>query len=190
MNDDLVPLMLFGAVAIFGVAWLAISVNGLKQLALVCDESWSDVVHDLGRRHELVPKLVETARPLLSEHIELLDGMLRASQEAQSRKAPPGERGLDESAVSVTLQRLLVLVEQRPTLKQDEGFQRLRKQLVEVEEHLQSSRRSYNTNAKDLNRRGQSFPVNLLAGSEATARRDAFELLPVGLAASNGNGRG
>lgn len=190
MNAGLVPLMAFGAAAIFAVAWLFISVGGLKQRALMCDECWADVVHDLGLRHELVPKLVEAARPLLSEHSELLDGMLRASQEALAHKAPPGERGLDESAVSVTVQRLLVLVEQRPILKQDAGFQRLRKELVEIEERIQSSRRAYNNSVKDVNRRSKSFPVNLLAGDAATRKRENFELLPVGLAAPPGGGRG
>lgn len=183
------PLLLFGAAAIFAVAWVFIAVGGVKRLAQVCDETWSDVVHDLKLRHELVPKLAETARPMLSEHVQLIDGMLKASDEALSHRAPPGERGFDESAVSITLQRLLVLVEQRPTLKQDPDFQKLRKELVDVEERIQSSRRAYNASAKDLNRRGQVFPVNVLAGSAVSARREIFELLPVGLAAPNGNGR-
>lgn len=186
MNEGLAPLMLLGAVAVFAVVWLILAVNGLKQLALLCDEAWSDVVHDLGRRHELVPQLVEIARPLLSEHAELLDGMLAAIEEARKHRAAPGELGLDESAVSVTLQRLLVLVEQRPTLKQDEAFQNLRRELVEIEERIQRSRRTYNTNAKDLNRRGQTFPVSLFAGTAAASRRDVFELLPVGLATPSG----
>ena len=190
MNTSLVPLMCLGAGAALFLVWVFLAVNAVKQLANACDETWGDVVHDLGRRHELVPQLVESARPMLSEHNELLDGMLRASEEAQSRKAPPGERGLDESAVSVTLQRLLVLVEQRPALKQDPRFQKLRKQLVDVEEHLQTCRRAYNRNAKDLNRKSQGFPMSLLAGREATAKREAFELLPVGAAAPNGHNRG
>jgi len=191
MSTGLVPLMVLGALISIGIVWVLLAVNGVKQLANACDETWGDVVHDLGRRHELVPQLVESARPLLSEHNELLDGMLRASEEALGRRAPPGERALDESAVSVTLQRLLVLVEQRPVLKQDSRFQKLRKQLVDVEEHLQSCRRAYNRNAKDLNRRSHTFPVNVLAGREATVKREAFELLPVGAALSpQANGRG
>ena len=177
------------ALAICLVAWVIITVTGLRQLALLCDDSWADVVSDLKMRHELVPRLVATARPLLSEHAELLDGMLRASQEALAHKAPPGERGLDESAVSVTLQRLLVLVEQRPTLKDDPEFQRLRKELMLVEERIQSSRRYYNTSAKDLFKRSRAFPAGLIAGSEVTSRREVFELLPVGLAGPNGHPR-
>jgi len=191
MTPGLVPLMVLVALVVMVIIWVYLAVNGVKQLATACDETWGDVVHDLGRRHELVPQLVESARPLLSEHNELLDGVLRASQEALEHRAPPGERALDESAVSVTLQRLLVLVEQRPALKADPGFQKLRKQLVDVEEHLQACRRAYNRNAKDLNRKSQTFPVNVLAGREATTKRDAFELLPIGVAMSpNGLGRG
>jgi LemA protein len=185
--SSLFPVLCLGAGVSIAIIWTIVSVSGVKQLAVVCDDTWHDVVHDLGRRHDLVPQLVATARPMLSEHNELLDGMLKASEEAQSHKAPPGERALDESAVSVTLQRLLVLVEQRPALKADPGFQKLRKQLVDVEEHLQSCRRAYNKNAKDLNKRSQSFPANVLAGREVTAKREVFELLPVGAAvASNG----
>jgi len=186
---SILPLLSLGAGVSIAIIWLVVSVSGVKQLAGVCDATWSDVVHDLGRRHELVPQLVETVRPMLSEHNELLEGVLRASREAQDTKAPPEERALGESAVSVTLQRLLVLVEQRPALKQDARFQKLRKQLVDVEEHLQTCRRAYNRNAKDLNKRSQTFPVNLLAGREATTRRESFELLPVGVAASNGHSR-
>ncbi|HZL98644.1 MAG TPA: LemA family protein [Planctomycetota bacterium] len=191
MNGTISPLLFFGTAAGLSVVWLLIAVNGVKQLASNCDEAWADVVHDLARRHELVPRLVETARPVLSEHAELLDGTLRASQEAAShRSASPGDLGLDESAVSVTLQKLLGLVEQRPAVKSDAAYQRLRKELVDVEEHLQACRRAYNKVAKELNRKGGAFPVSLLAGREATARREAFELLPMGLPAPAANGRG
>ena len=186
--SSILPLLCLAAGASIAIIWTIVSVSGVKQLAIVCDDTWRDVVHDLGRRHELVPQLVESARPLLSEHSELLDGVLRASEEARNQKVPPGELALGESAVSVTLQRLLVLVEQRPALKSDERFQKLRRQLVDVEEHLQTCRRAYNRHAKDLNKRSQGFPANVLAGREATAKREAFELLPVGAALASSNG--
>jgi LemA protein len=189
-GSSLATAMIIASVAVVTLAWLILAVSALKQLANVCDESWSDVVHDLNRRHELVPRMVETARPVLSEHAELLDGMLTASREAvEQRRGGPGELGLAESAVAITLQRLLVLVEQRPTLKQDPAFQKLRKELVDIEDRIQSSRRMYNTSARDLNRRAQSFPVGLLAGSATTAKREVFEMLPIGLAGPATNGR-
>ena len=52
MSTGLVPLMVLGALISIGIVWVLLAVNGVKQLANACDETWGDVVHDLGRRHE------------------------------------------------------------------------------------------------------------------------------------------
>jgi len=53
MNQGIVPLVAFGAATAIAVIWMLISVSALKQRAMMCDDCWSDVVHDLGQRHEL-----------------------------------------------------------------------------------------------------------------------------------------
>ena len=74
------------------------------------------------------------------------------------------------------LGRLIALSENYPDLKANANFQDLQKQLSEIENAIQLSRRYYNGVVRDFNITIESFPSNLVASSFAFSKRDYFEL--------------
>jgi LemA protein len=55
------------------------------------------------------------------------------------------------------------VAENYPQLKANENFLALQQELSNTEDRLQTSRRFYNANVRDYNRRVQSFPSNTIA---------------------------
>ena len=59
---------------------------------------------------------------------------------------------------------MFALAEDYPDLKASEGFQQLHNSLIDIENHLQFTRRYYNGAVRDNNNVVESFPSNLVAG--------------------------
>ena len=87
-----------------------------------------------------------------------------------------GVRAEQETALSKSLGRLFALAEDYPDLKASEGFQQLHTSLVEIEEHLQFSRRYYNGAVRDNNNLVESFPSNIIAGFFKFSTAEFFEI--------------
>ena len=55
-------------------------------------------------------------------------------------------------------------------------YKELQKAIVDVEEHLQASRRCYNANVSIYNQLIVSFPINLVAKNKKMTKKDFFEI--------------
>jgi LemA protein len=87
-----------------------------------------------------------------------------------------GGQATAEQALSGSLNRHMAVAEAYPQLKADGNFLELQKQLAEIEDQLQMSRRYYNGAARDLNIRIQSFPDVTVARSLGFKEEPYFEL--------------
>jgi LemA protein len=76
------------------------------------------------------------------------------------------------------LRQLFVLVEAYPDLKANTSFLDLQHQLVLTEDRIQAARRIYNGNVRDLNRRVQQVPSNLVAKAFRVPLAEYFEVEP------------
>lgn len=123
---------------------------------------WSDIDVQLQRRHDLVPNLVTAVQAYAGHESALFE---RVAAERTRARAQPGvgARGEAESTLGADLTALIALAEAYPALKADGQFAQLSRQLVEIEEHLQSARRFYNGAVRQFNDRQQRFPHLLLA---------------------------
>ena len=63
-----------------------------------------------------------------------------------------------------------------PQLRATENFQQLQRQLSELEDEIQASRRIYNSNVQRYNTRTQQFPTLLIAGPMAFTPCAFFEI--------------
>lgn len=156
------------ALALVGLCVLALCVYAVVLYnALVTDRArvysaWSDVEVQLKRRHDLIPKLVETVRQYAAYEQATLEGVvaLRARTE-QARGAE--EVASAETALGDGVRRLFALVESYPDLKADTVFLDLQQAVTEVEAHIQHARRYYNGAVRALNTRIEQFPDLLVA---------------------------
>ena len=76
----------------------------------------------------------------------------------------PAETMAAANEQSSALSRLLVVVENYPTLKATQNFLSLQDQLEGTENRISVARNDYTVSVRDFNTRVRTFPRNLIAG--------------------------
>ena len=141
------------------------------------DEAWSGVDVQLKRRHDLVPNLVETVKGYARHERDVFDRTATARADAmKALGAGPAEESATESQLSRALTGLRAVAEDYPDLRATENFQSLQRQLAEIEDEIQASRRIYNSNAQSYNTRVQMFPNLIVAAMSGLSARHYFEI--------------
>jgi LemA protein len=149
--------------------------NSLISLNQRVGESWSGIDVQLKRRHDLVPNLVETVKGYASHESETFEKVTQA-RAAAMQASGPAEAGQAEGQLTAALGGLRVVAEQYPQLRATENFQQLQRQLSELEDEIQASRRIYNSNVQQFNTRIQQFPASIPAKQMGYAEKQYFEI--------------
>ena len=169
------------------VVWILIGVAVLLALIFVLirnsiigsrnrvDESWSGIDVQLKRRYDLVPNLVEAVRGYASHERETFEKVTDARAEAM-RSEGPSEASKAEGMLTAALGDLRAVAENYPDLRATENFQQLSRNLSELEDEIQASRRIYNSNVQSYNTKIQMFPNSIVAGTGGFEERDFFEI--------------
>ncbi len=175
----MVSLLIFLAILVFAGLVVAGIYNGLVQLRVRADNSWSDIDVQLKRRHDLIPNLVETVKGYAAHEKGTFENVARSRSAAMSATSA-ADRAQAEGQLTQALRGLLAVAEAYPELKANTQFQSLQQSLSELEDALQNSRRYYNAVVRDLNTRIQSVPSNLIAGMFQFQPRQFFEIADAG----------
>jgi LemA protein len=139
------------------------------------DESWSGIDVQLKRRHDLVPNLVETVKGYAAHESEVFEKATKARAEAMSAQSVQ-DTATAETKLTGALTDLRAVAENYPTLRATENFQQLSRNLSELEDEIQASRRIYNSNAQAYNTDIQQFPGSIIANQGNFSARQYFEL--------------
>jgi LemA protein len=142
------------------------------------DEAWSGIDVQLKRRHDLVPNLVEAVKGYAQHEQATFEKVTQARSQAMQASGP-GEAGPAEAALSQALGGLRVVAEQYPELRATENFQQLSRNLSELEDEIQASRRIYNSNVQAYNTKIQVFPNSVVANTGGFDEREFFEITDV-----------
>ena len=156
-------------------AALALSGCGYNQFQTLDEQvkaGWSEVLNQYQRRADLIPNIVATVKGEANFEQETLTKVIEARSKATSIQATP-ELINDPAAfnkfqqaqgeLSSALSRLMVVVEQYPTLKANQGFQDLRVQLEGTENRITVARNRYIKAVAEYNVLARQFPSNLTA---------------------------
>jgi LemA protein len=139
------------------------------------DESWSGIDVQLKRRHDLVPNLVETVKGYAAHESEVFEKATKARADAMSAHSVQ-DTSKAESNLSGALTDLRAVAENYPTLRATENFQQLSRNLSELEDEIQASRRIYNSNVQTYNTDIEQFPGSIVANAGNFEKRDFFEI--------------
>jgi LemA protein len=88
----------------------------------------------------------------------------------------PAQASAAEGMLSQALGGLRVVAEQYPELRATENFQQLTRNLSELEDEIQASRRIYNSNVQAYNTKIQVFPNSIVANQGGFTAREFFEI--------------
>jgi LemA protein len=139
------------------------------------DESWSGIDVQLKRRHDLVPNLVEAVKGYAAHESQVFEKTSQARAEAMSAQSV-GDTAKAEEKLSGALTDLRAVAENYPQLRATENFQQLSRNLSELEDEIQASRRIYNSNVQSYNTDIQQFPGSIIANQGGFTAREYFEI--------------
>ena len=146
--------------------------NDFQRLDEQTKAAWAEVLNQYQRRADLVPNLVATVKGEANFEQETLTKVVEARAKATSIQATPELLENPEAfnrfqqaqgELSGALSRLLMVTENYPNLKANQGFQDLRVQLEGTENRITVARNRYIKSVQDYNVLARSFPSNLTA---------------------------
>ncbi len=169
-----VVLIVVGLVLVLGLIYVLIR-NSMIGSRNRVDESWSGIDVQLKRRHDLVPNLVETVKGYATHERETFEKVTQARANAMQATGP-AQASQAEGLLNAALTDLRAVAEQYPDLRATENFQQLSRNLSELEDEIQASRRIYNSNVQAYNTKIQIFPNSMVASSGGFTAREFFEI--------------
>jgi len=169
-----IVLIVLGVVLLLGLIFILIrnSIIGSRNRV---DEAWSGIDVQLKRRHDLVPNLVEAVKGYATHERETFEKVTQARAAAMSASGP-AQASAAEGMLSQALGGLRVVAEAYPELRATENFQDLTRNLSELEDEIQASRRIYNSNVQAYNTKIQIFPNSAVASTGGFTAREFFEI--------------
>ena len=160
-------------VVVVALLYVWTSYNGFVGKNEAVDNQWAQVETQYQRRLDLIPNLVSSVQGAMKQEKDVFLAIADARTKYGSAKT------VDEKAAAATnvesaLSRLLVVMENYPTLKSSDAVQTLMVQLEGTENRVSVERQRFNDAVKDLNMSVKRFPGNIVAGMFGFKERTYF----------------
>jgi LemA protein len=173
MKKWLIPVGIIVVLAVIIGFWVVGIKNGAIPKNQAVAKSWGDVNTSYQRRNDLIGNLVKTVEGAANFEKGTLTAVTEARAKATSVQVDPSnitpeqlaEFNKAQSGVSSSLSRLLVSVENYPTLKANENFLKLQDELASTENTVQTARVRFNETVQDYNNYILKFPNSMFLGS-------------------------
>ncbi|MGN7477956.1 LemA family protein [Solibacillus silvestris] len=171
----LIALIAIVAIIVIAAMLVVPKYNNLVSGEETVDAAWAQVENQLKRRFDLIPNLVNTVKGYAAHEEEIF------TQIAEARTQYGNANTVEEAAdanndLASALSRLMVVIENYPTLKADVQFTRLMDELAGTENRLAVARKDYNDTVQQFNNDVRRFPGNLIAGMFGFDQKDYFEI--------------
>jgi LemA protein len=146
--------------------------NDFQRLDEGIKSAWSEVLNQYQRRADLIPNIVASVKGEASFEQETLTRVIEARAKATSIQVTPETLNDPEAfsrfqsaqgELSSALSRLMVVAEQYPNLRANQGFQDLRVQLEGTENRITVARNRYIKAVEQYNVLARQVPSNFTA---------------------------
>lgn len=161
-------LLILGSVLIIIVFVYISYYNKLTRARNSVLEAESGIDISLLKRFDLITDLVEVVKAYSKYETDLLVNIVEIRNEIKTNPDHANEQ------INSIVEKLNVTIESYPDLKASEQYLNLQKNMANVEEHLQASRRFYNNNVTIFNNMVDQFPSSLIAGMHKFTRMSLF----------------
>ena len=168
-------IIVFFFIVFLGLLFWSITIyNSLVKQRILVNEGWSSIDVQLLRRMNLIPNLVSAVKGYMKHEAEGLEDIvkIRAGKDTDDLKI----RGDQEQKIGQAMFGIMAVAEDYPDLKADKNFQDLQKELSELENAIQMSRRYYNGTVRDYNTTCAVFPNVIIAKAFNFSQAVFFEL--------------
>lgn len=167
-RSTILLLVVLGLIVLWAISFQRSTVGASEGVAA----QWSNVENAYQLRADKTKNLVEIIKGSADFENKTLREVVEARAQATSVKIDPSNLSQEEidkfqqaqANYGGALSRLLVTVEQYPTLQTTAAFRDFQAQYEGMENRIGVERNRYNDVARDFNTRIKRFPGNLLAG--------------------------
>ncbi len=167
MRKWLLPIGIIVVLVLLGIS----SYNGLVGVQADTKTAWSKVESSYQRRNDLIGNLVKTVQGAADFEKGTLTAVIEARAKATSVTIDPtnitpeqlAQFQQAQSGLTSSLSRLLVSVEQYPTLTATQGFRELQSQIEGTENRINVERDRFNDAANIYDKKTRSFPSVIFA---------------------------
>mgnify|MGYP004005817807 FL=1 len=149
--------------------------NSLIRLKNQVGSGWSQIDVQLKRRQDLIPNLIETCKGYMKHEKETLENITNARSNAMGADSI-SDKSSAEGALSGSISKFMLVVENYPDLKANANFISLQEELSSTENKIAFSRQNYNDQVLFFNNKIEMFPSNIIAGSFNFKQADFFEI--------------
>ena len=182
-TKNLTLLIILAVVVILGAMGCS-GYNGLVKQDETVKNTWNNVQSSYQRRADLIPNLVNTVKGEANfEQQTLIQTVEARYKNLNSVKVDPANLTTEniakfqaaQSEMSSALSRLMVVVENYPNLKANEGFRALQVELAGTENRINVARNDFNGAVNTYNTKVRSFPMNFFSGMFGFKVKEGFK---------------
>jgi len=174
MSTGVIIAIVVVVLVIGPLMWFIGTMNKLRQLEVKVEEAESGIDVALTKRFDVLSKLVKTVKGYAKHEADTFEnvtkwrGGLPKKLSLQEKQQFMGKMDAVQAGINVA-------VEAYPDLKAAKLFISLTNSISDVEEHLQASRRVYNSNVSRINSMIVTFPTSIVAGMVHVSKKEFFE---------------
>ena len=165
----MVALIAVVVIVVILVGYVISISNGLNRAIVKIDEASSGIDVALTKRYDVLTKMIDVVKGYAKHEQETLFKTIELRQNMTIQEKNEVNKIMEEN-----LTRINALAENYPDLKASENYKTLQAAIADVEEHLQASRRLYNSNVSIYNQKRVTFPSSIIANSKGLTKKDFF----------------
>lgn len=159
MKKFLIGLVIVAVIIVAGVIGIY---NNLVSGSENVKASWAQVENVLQRRADLIPNLVNTVKGYAAHEKSVFEEVTKA-RSAWTGAATQEDKVKAANSMDSAISRLLLVVENYPTLKADSTFLKLQDELAGTENRISVERMRYNQAVRAYNIMIKTFPAYIVA---------------------------
>jgi LemA protein len=156
------------------VLWYLLTFNALVKARNAVDQAWSHIEVELKRRFDLIQNLVEVVKGYVRHESDTFKAVTALRTQAR----PFGDAATANNAqpdLTRAIGQIMILAENYPQLRADQGFLNLQKELAETENRIAERRHAYNQTVNLYLNLLQSIPSNVVADVQNMPPRSFFD---------------
>lgn len=174
MKKSTITLLVLIILIALGGMILFSAYNGLAASREAVSTKQANIDSQLQRRADLIPNLVETVKGFAQQEKDVIDSVTSARSKLAGAQTMSDKAEANDELTSA-ISRLLVVVENYPTLKSDATFIGLMDELAGTENRISVARDDYNKAVQSYNTRIVTLPSSLIANMAGFEKADYFK---------------
>jgi LemA protein len=162
------------AIIVIFLVYVLCTYNKFVSLKKLVEEGFSTMDVYLKKRWDLIPNLVECVKGYAKYEQKTLEEVISIRNSAYD-SMKQNEKIDKSSKIASQISKIMMLAESYPELKANNNFIELSKQLIQVENDIENSRKYYNGTVKLYNIAILKFPNNIVAKTFGFKEEKMFE---------------